>query len=103
MVTGDKKETARAIAVLCGIISAEEKLDESICIDGPEFYDQMGGLWCMTCKNSIPIDCTCKPEERVERVKNFAAFKTLEKKIRVMSRSRPEDKYLLVTGLMNMN
>lgn len=103
MVTGDKKETARAIAVLCGIITAEEKLDESICIDGPEFYEQMGGLWCMTCKKGIPLDCTCKPEERVERVKNLAAFKTLEKKIRVMSRSRPEDKYLLVTGLMNMN
>lgn len=103
MVTGDKKETARAIAVLCGIITPEEKLDEAVCIDGPEFFERMGGLWCMNCKNSIPLDCTCKPEERVERVKNFNAFKTLEKKVRVMSRSRPEDKYLLVTGLMNMN
>jgi len=30
------------------------------------------------------------------------AFRRLEPKMRVMARSRPEDKYLLVTGLMNM-
>ena len=36
-------------------------------------------------------------------MKNFREFKTLMGKMRVMARSRPEDKYLLVTGLRNMN
>jgi calcium-translocating P-type ATPase len=35
-------------------------------------------------------------------VKNIRAFKTLWKNLRVLARSRPEDKYLLVTGLKEL-
>lgn len=35
----------------------------------------------------------------VEEVGNFEIFKTLMPTLRVLARSRPEDKYLLVTGL----
>jgi len=62
----------------------------------------MDGLICTVCKKDCPHDCTCEPDDRKERIKDFEAFKKLEPKMRVMARSRPEDKYLLVTGLMNM-
>lgn len=65
MVTGDKLETARAIAILCGIITKEEKMDPSVCVTGPAFFDMMGGLWCTTCKKGTTKpnnDCVCEPE-----------------------------------------
>ena len=103
MITGDNIITAQAIAEKCGIISADEIGDPQVCMEGPEFYRDMGGLMCTVCKKESPNDCECKPNVRKERVRNFAAFKNLMGKMRVMARSRPEDKYLLVTGLMNMN
>ena len=36
-----------------------------------------------------------------ERVKNMKEFRKYMKSVKVMARSRPEDKYLLVTGLKN--
>ena len=44
MVTGDNIVTARAIAVLCNIITPEQIDDERCCMEGPEFYEKMGGL-----------------------------------------------------------
>lgn len=87
MVTGDNIITAKAIAVICNIIKPEQLNDERICLEGPEFHDRMGGL-------------IVKNEK--EEVKNFEAFKELMPHLRVLARSRPEDKYLLVTGLRQM-
>ena len=103
MITGDNIVTAQAIAAKCGIISEDQIGDPLVCIEGPEFYNQMGGLICTNCKKNCPNDCECEDKDRKERVKNFSQFKKLMGKLRVMARSRPEDKYLLVTGLMNMN
>jgi len=61
-------------------------------MEGPEFYKKMGGLICPEGEDN-----------NKERVRNLSDFKTLMPKMRVMARSRPEDKYLLVTGLRNMN
>lgn len=44
----------------------------------------------------------CDPENIVEGVKNRAAFKLMYTNLRVLARSRPEDKYLLVTALKEM-
>ena len=44
MVTGDNLITAKAIAVICNIIKAEQLDDERMYLEGPEFYDRMGGL-----------------------------------------------------------
>lgn len=60
----------------------------------------MGGLICKTCKQDAP--CKCPPKKIDEGVKNIQAFKTIWKSLRVLARSRPEDKYLLVTGLREM-
>lgn len=38
----------------------------------------------------------------VEGIKNINTFRSLWKTLRVLARSRPEDKYLLVTGLKEM-
>lgn len=103
MVTGDNIVTAQAIAEKCGIIGQNEIGDDKVCMEGPEFYEAMGGLICTVCKKECPNECECDKKDRKERVRNFAAFKSLMGKMKVMARSRPEDKYLMVTGLMNMN
>ena len=88
MVTGDNIVTAMAIAAKCNIISEHEIGDRNVCVEGPEFEKEMGGL--------------ITTADGKERVKNFQLFKKKMPKIKVMARSRPEDKYLMVTGLMNM-
>lgn len=87
MVTGDNIVTAMAIAVKCHIITEEEIGNNRICMEGPEFYEKMGGL---------------VERNGVEQVANFELFKELMPHLKVMARSRPEDKYLLVTGLRQM-
>ena len=58
-----------------------------VCVEGPEFYKEMGGL----VNEGTPE----------EKVKNMKEFKKYMKHVKVMARSRPEDKYLLVCGLKN--
>jgi Ca2+ transporting ATPase len=100
MVTGDNRVTALAIAKECNIMNESlEKIEDSV-MEGKAFFDRLGGLICKTCKEESP--CHCKPEDVVEGVKNFPAFKQLYRNLRVLARSRPEDKYLLVTGLKEM-
>jgi len=101
MVTGDNIVTARAIAKLCNILNEQEANDESCSIEGPEFYRMMGGIVSASGKKGEDGDDKIKMED--ERVRNFAKFKVIAPKIKVMARSRPEDKYLLVTGLRNMD
>jgi Ca2+ transporting ATPase len=97
MVTGDNKITAMAIAKECKIIDDKFGITSDSVLEGPEFYDRVGGLICKTCKGSVP--CNCPSDKVVEGVKNRNAFLPLMKNLRVLARSRPEDKYLLVTGL----
>jgi len=44
MVTGDNIVTAKAIAVMCNIIGSDQLDDELCCMEGPVFYERMGGL-----------------------------------------------------------
>ena len=100
MVTGDNKVTAMAIARECKIIDDKFEKNADNVMEGPEFYERMGGLVCRTCKKDAP--CNCDPKDVVEGVKNINAFRNLWKSLKVLARSRPEDKYLLVTGLKEM-
>lgn len=100
MVTGDNKITAMAIAKECNIINETTGFDNDSVMEGPEFYERMGGLFCKTCKGNVP--CDCDPKKVEEGVRNLAAFKQIWKSLCVLARSRPEDKYLLVTGLREL-
>ena len=102
MVTGDNKVTAMAIARECGIITEDMDLSGDAILEGKEFFDRMEGLYCKTCKKDVPKDCKCPKKVQVEGVKNLAAFKSIRKNLRVLARSRPDDKYLLVTGLREL-
>ena len=58
MVTGDNKITAIAIAKECGILtSSNSDNGEEIVMEGPEFYERVGGLYCKNCKQDCPCEC----------------------------------------------
>jgi Ca2+ transporting ATPase len=106
MVTGDNEITARAIAKECHIIENEEP---GTVMEGKHFYEDIGGLICENCKDLEA--CTCTRDERkakdgqkvrVDVVKNLDRFKEIASSLRVLARSRPEDKYALVTGLKQL-
>ena len=44
MVTGDNKDTARAIALQCGIIEKDDP--NALVLEGPEFIQRTGGVVC---------------------------------------------------------
>ena len=69
-------------------------------MEGPVFHERMGGIICRKCKQKSP--CECPVKEIKEGVKNIQEFKMVYKNLRVLARSRPEDKYLLVTGLREL-
>jgi P-type Ca2+ transporter type 2B len=90
MVTGDNIWTARAIAKNCGILPEDYKPDpwfsEYEVTTGPEFALKVGGL-----QNPGAGDA--------EVVSNKEEFALYWEHLKVLARSWPEDKYLLVTGL----
>ena len=61
MVTGDNVDTARAIAIKCGIISGESAREKDKVMDGKEFNRRIRergevcvcvcvcGVWCVVC------------------------------------------------------
>lgn len=102
MVTGDNIITAQAIAVRCKIISESDIGNPKVAMLGKTFADLTGGLFCKACGKDLPVECKCAQKDRIERVKNEKVFAELEPTFHVMARARPEDKYLLVTGLKNM-
>jgi Ca2+ transporting ATPase len=97
MVTGDNLETAIAIAKEAGIIPTGSETNRNKsnssrfrCMTGAEFRKHFGGL---------------KEEnvggEKREVIANMHAFREIIKELRVLARSTPMDKYILVTGLRN--
>ncbi|XP_077133407.1 plasma membrane calcium-transporting ATPase 2 isoform X14 [Ranitomeya variabilis] len=77
MVTGDNINTARAIAIKCGIIHPGE---DFICIEGKEF------------NRRIRNDKGEIEQERIDK---------LWPKLRVLARSSPTDKHTLVKGIID--
>jgi len=70
MITGDNVNTARAIAIECGILNPDGDLDNEAVLEGVQFRNY-------------------SPEERMEKIR----------KIRVMARSSPSDRLLMVQCL----
>ena len=85
MVTGDNKVTAKAIAKECNLVGNKEGEGQYTVLEGKEFYEIVGGLK--------------KNDKDEEEVVNKEVFDQIRKELCVLARSRPEDKYLLVTGL----
>jgi len=80
MVTGDNVETARFVAVKCGIISAANE-EGFLVLEGPEFNKRIRG------QPDGPVEQTLMDE--------------VWPKLRVLARSSPEDKHTLVKGIMD--
>ena len=113
MVTGDNKTTATAIAREVGIITAANE-KRAIVLEGPEFLRRIGGIVCENCRDKDVCDCVKNENElktpgnedkKVVRhgIKNKEAFNAIWKDLCVLARSRPEDKYALVTGLKELD
>jgi len=94
MVTGDNLDTAKAIAIEAGIVSALEADQQYVCMEGKEFREMCGGMR----KLEDPNDANLVKES----IANMRNFKAIEKKLKVLARSTPEDKYMLVTGLKDL-
>ena len=105
MVTGDNKTTAKAIARECGILDPNDH--NSLVLTGPEFMGIIGGLVCKECRTK---DCDCPRDKgqaeregrpmRVDSIANRREFDNIYEHLDILARSRPEDKYALVVGLL---
>jgi magnesium-transporting ATPase (P-type) len=91
MVTGDNIDTAKAIAVKANIISEANRDNPDMSCEGKVFYEACGGL--------IEKERNGKTKKYVKNAKKFTRF---AENLVVMARCRPEDKYMMVTGLRNM-
>jgi len=91
MCTGDNIVTAKAIAIESGILKESEIENEFACLEGKEFRELCGGLK----KLEDPSDRNLLKEE----IGNKAMFRRIMANLKVLARSTPEDKYMLVTGL----
>ena len=94
MVTGDNIDTAKAIAIEAGIITAEQANEQYVCMEGKEFRELCGGL----IKLNDPNDGSKLRED----IGNKQMFRQIESKLQVLARSTPVDKYMLVTGLKDL-
>ena len=94
MCTGDNIDTAIAISINAGIVT-DEQLNASkfTAMTGKDFREAVGGL------KQVPH----KKEEgkMVDAVGNMKKFREIKQHLRVLARSSPEDKYILVTGIQD--
>lgn len=95
MCTGDNIDTAIAIAVDAHIISENEAYSEDrpkyAFMTGKDFFEKIGGL--------IEVDDEENTDKKKTVVKNMRDFREIARDLKVLARSSPEHKRMLVTGL----
>ena len=92
MCTGDNIDTAIAISKNAGIVTSEQvAASEYSCMTGKQFREAVEGLKKVTEKDGKTRDV----------VGNMRKFREIKKHLRVLARSSPEDKYILVTGIQD--
>ena len=89
MVTGDNLDTAKAISFDAGILQEDDMLKEYAFMEGKQFREAVGGI----------VEDLDKNKNKYERPGNEQKFKEIAAQLKVLARSSPQDKYLLVTGL----
>jgi len=99
MVTGDNKITAIAIAKECGILQDGEENEDCVCMEGPEFNEYVGSLVSKETKERILVMGKNASDETIGNVENM---KNVRQKLKVLARSRPNDKYIMVAGLRQL-
>ena len=99
MVTGDNKITAIAIAKECGILNEGEEDEECVCMEGPEFNEYVGSLVHKDTRERIII---MGKEPEKETIGDLEKMKLVRSKLKVLARSRPNDKYIMVSGLKQL-
>jgi len=91
MVTGDNLDTAIAISREAGIITDEDLAtneDGYLCMTGKQFREIVGGITSIQEEDG----------KRTDHPGNKRALREVAKKLKVLARSSPEDKYHLVNG-----
>lgn len=101
MVTGDNKVTAIAIAKQCGILGEDEGDEECVCMEGPEFYDYVGKMIYKDTGEEVVI-MGLEGRKDYETVGDVAKMTNVRNKLKVLARSRPNDKYVMVSGLKQL-
>jgi len=94
MVTGDNIETAIAIAKDAGILprnDEEIKKHPFMCMTGAQFRAHFEGV----------KEVTEEDGSKRQVVGNLIRFREIVKDLKVLARSTPMDKYILVSGLMS--
>lgn len=89
MVSGDHLETAKKIAVDAGIITKEEAEMDNVCMTGEDFRSKIGGY-------SIQEDVDGNPYYVFQDNENF---KKIHQRVKVIARSIPEDKIIVIKGI----
>ena len=112
MVTGDIVETAKAISLEAGIITAKDLADEEnneyLCMTGEQFRNAVSGkVYMEDAMEEAENSDGEKEMKKVKKVKceigNKAKFRQIERQLKVMARSQPDDKFMLVHGLIEEN
>jgi Ca2+ transporting ATPase len=94
MCTGDNIDTAIAISKNAGIVTKEQlQASKFTAMTGKEFREAVGGL--------KQVDHPDKKDVKIDVVANMKEFRKIKEHLRVLARSSPEDKYILVTGIQD--
>lgn len=94
MVTGDNLLTATSIARESGILSRDigSGSPQYEAMEGKRFRELVGGL----------VSEKVGEDKMSFRIANMEIFTKIARELRVLARATPEDKYILVTGLIDL-
>lgn len=99
MITGDNIETAIAIAKECHILKDGEENEPNVVMLGKDFYEYVGGLVHKKTREEVAV---MGAEGENEVVGNVANMQKIRNNLKVLARSRPNDKYVMVKGLRDL-
>lgn len=90
MISGDHLETCKNVAVKAGIVKPQELTMENTALTGEEFREAIG-----------PFQKYCDKETGIYSVsfENPDQFKSVKKRVKIIARATPEDKFILIRGI----